>query len=173
MTLKTLKSQKPYFTNNWSHDVPLGRDCAYRSLTVEQNTNIKKVFGTVLINNRNRVLNIGVGFDSFRNYYSPYAWHVWNENEDTIFDLPAAFLEHNGADLHKVEKVLVVDAPKHINHIKTFNDYLKTLVKNLMFKGNYDVIYVRGKGSDINGKIITDNGVQEMFDEIRSELQLV
>lgn len=174
--IKTFKSQKPYFTNNWSDYSPLGHDCMYRSITVEQNTNIKKEFGMILINKKN---NKDYGpngnpqrFLSYRNYYSPYRWHVWNENEDTIFDYPEAIFEHSGATTSNVQNVLVIEAPKHINHPKTLDLYLKTTVKNLMFKGSYDLIYIKGVAlQNFHNEIMDQDYFNEVVEVTIEELQ--
>lgn len=167
--IKTFKSQKPYYNNSqWSHVIDYGLDCLPRSVQIQEVTNLDINFGMVLINNKLRFEKT-----DDRTYWGwcvPFAWHVWNENDDTIFDLEQAF-DTGGYNLNDVQTVKLITPPKFKNSIE-FERWLSKTCRSLTLKSNVDVVYIENVAVDRGGRLMTWDHINEMIEETDQEFNL-
>lgn len=141
--------------------IELGIDCAYRALQIQGKVNYDINYGVVLCKRTitNRYMEpIGNG------YVLPYAWHVWNEDDDTIYDSLSA-LNAWGIDASKIDEVLVIEMPI-IKTKKQFFKYLHNIAKSFVGTKSPSVIYLSGYGIDIEGHLLNEKLFNEKLDEI-------
>lgn len=159
-----------YNYKKYTEDMRFGSDCAYRALQIQGKTNLDINFGFVLCK---KYLMNGVDkeYKSIGGGYTvPYAWHVWNEDDNTIYDSCGAFSRW-GFDTSKVESVLIVDGPR-IKTIEQFDKYVEKLAKSMITKGSPAMVYVQGLAADkINDEwvVINDDVFNTKLDEIDQE----
>lgn len=168
--IKTLQSQKPYYDNSkWSHDIDyLGKDCLPRSLQIQEVTNLDINFGMVLVNKKLVFAN-----DNQKAYWGwcvPFGWHLWNENDDTIFDLTEAY-DMGGYDLDDVQKVKVITPPKFKNSLE-LDRWLSKTCRSLTLKSNVDVVYIENVAVDRDGSLMTWDHINQMIEEIDQEFNI-
>lgn len=168
--IKTFKSQKPYYDNSkWSQDGPIpGLDCLPRSLQIQEVTNLDINFGMMIINKKLRS-----GYTKDKAYWGwsvPFGWHVWNENDDTIFDLEDA-LTIGGYNFNDVEKVRLITPPKFRNPVE-FERWLSKTCRSLTLKSNVDVVYIENVAIDRDGSLMTWDDINDLIDEVDQEYNI-
>ena len=139
-----------YDFKSYIQDLKYGSDCAYRALQIQGKTNYDINFGFMLC--RKSLMNgVDENFKSVGGgYCMPYAWHVWNETDDTIYDSCGA-LQRWGFDVCDVENVLIVDGPR-IKSVKEFDKWVSRFAKSLITKGLPPVVYIQGLGMDTDNE---------------------
>jgi len=150
---------------NWGAD--LGYDCLYRALQVQGKTDLDINFGLILC--KRKLLNTHAA-SAGSGYVLPYGWHVWNEDDDNVYDSKLA-LNTCGIDVSKVEEVLVVQAPK-IKTDKQLEKYIHGLTKSFNLKNAPSIIYVAGIGQGFSEGVLNEEDFNKMLDEADMEFNL-
>lgn len=130
--------------NTW--DVEFGRDCAYRALDVQSQKGFDIGYGTLIVK-KSLVKDAYVAENSIKGYCVPYAWHVWCEDEDNVYDSCGALTEF-GVDVSSIESVVMIEAPTVVNNMKIWRKYLFNIISKLDKQGSPDVVYIQGVGED-------------------------
>jgi hypothetical protein len=155
------------YNNDESWGAPVGYDCLYRALQVQGRINLDINFGIMLC--KRKLVN-GHAASAGSGYVCPYGWHVWNEDDDNVYDSEIA-LTNRGIDVSQVDDVLVVDAPK----IKTeaqLEKYIKALTKSFNPTKAPSIIYVAGIGQAPVEGVLNDDDFNQMLDEADMEFNL-
>jgi len=169
MNKKELKCVDSFYKfQEYARGLKYGSDCAYRALQVQGKKNYDINFGTILVHGQLKHKSNTSHHSIGGGYYSPYAWHIWNETDDAIYDSCGA-ISRWGYDLTNVNSVLVVDAPK-LKTLKQYEKWLEIYAKSLIRKGNPAVVYIQGIGAGLddygNTILVDDDYFNEMLDEI-------
>jgi hypothetical protein len=156
-----------YEFTQYTNELRFGSDCAYRALQVQGKTNLDINFGFVLC--KKKLMNgLDKNFKSVGGGYTvPYAWHVWNEDDNTIYDSCSAFSRW-GFDTSKVQSVLVVDGP-NIKTVKEFDKWVEKLAKSMIMKGSPDMVYIQGiavEQSDYEWSVVREDFFNSKLDFI-------
>lgn len=157
-----------YEFKQYKEGLEFGKDCAYRALQVQGKTDLDINFGFILCLRglvrpelRDRG-NFGGG------YVSPYAWHVWCEDDNHIYDSCRAF-ERFGVNIGDIQTVSLGTIPP-VQSVELFKKWVVKFSKSLAYKGYPSVVYVQGTALEFNdfGKYIlkTPDDFNSMLDDI-------
>lgn len=185
MEIKKIKSQDDIYnyhevvmksigTKN-EGQVVYGADCLYRSLYVQGKTDLDINFGLVMM--KKSLLDPEVlkeqQFICRGDYFLPYGWHVWNENDGEIYDSPSAmnvFMDSN-VDFSKLT-VGVMDLPHFGSQIRFERKVLPSIVNRFRLKKGPDVIYLAGNALQENGQVMTWDVMNGLLDETDEAMNL-
>lgn len=148
MTKKTLQCiDDIYEFKEYEPGLMYGRDCAHRSLQIQAKTGLDINFGVVLCKQ-----NLMNGLEHFKSigggYCMPYAWHCWNESDDSVYDSCEAFRRW-GIDTSNIESVVMIEGPK-VKSNKELHKYIQSVAKKMNLKGSPSVIYITGIGQNFD-----------------------
>jgi hypothetical protein len=153
--------------NTWG--VEFGRDCAYRALEVQNQKGFDIGYGTLIVK-KSLVKDAYVAENSIKGYCVPYAWHVWCEDEDNVYDSCGALTEF-GVDVSSIKSVVMIEAPIVITNMKIWRKYLFNTINKLHKQGFPDVVYIQGAAED-NYHFLGDKEFNVLLDNIDGEFNI-
>ena len=124
--------------------------CLYRSIINQQESGRDINFGIVIVKNK---YNKHASTLNYMGWCIPYDYHVWNEDDDNIYDCFQAFREHD-IFLPENPNTITIDwSDKKIKTLYQLQVALKKFIKS-MRNSKADVIYICGMAEECVKEII-------------------
>ena len=144
--------------------------CLYRAIINQQESGMDINFGIVVVRNKYNTLPDTL---NYMGWCVPYDYHVWNEDDDNIYDCFQAFKD-NGINLPENPNTITIDwNGKNIKTLHQLQVAMKKLIKN-MRNSKADVIYVCGVAEEcILDVIITWDNFEEFIQRGCNNIQEV
>ena len=166
-TTKKYVSVDNVYNHDYNWGARLGHDCAFRALQVQGKLGLDINFGIIICKNKittNKEFSVGNG------YVLPYGWHVWNEDDDKVYDSQFA-LKAAGLDVSQIDSVLTIEAPV-IKTVKQFYKYLLSLAKSFNPIKSPSLIYISGIGKNVYNQLMNEDAFNDMLDGIDTKFNL-
>ena len=142
--------------------------CIYRSIINQQQYGLDMNFGTVLVKSK---YNKSCPTTSIMGWCCPYDYHVWNEDDDNIYDSRVAWKKH-GIELPENPNVVIIDwSNKNFKTLKQYDNGLKKIIK-MMRNSKVDMIYICGLADNATlEKIITWDDFEYLISDSCNDIQ--